>query len=115
MNSIHRNLEITAQKLRTCTALPEYELWQSLCEYAGESIQILRQVPISRWIVDIFLPDQKLIIDVGGDSMEWAQSHTDEQERELLRLGFRRVVVHNTEIKDSHDQLVKRILKEILV
>lgn len=113
MNSIHRNIEVIAQKLRACTALPEYQLWESLCAYAGDGEQFLRQVPIGGLIADIFCPAHGLIIDVGEDSMEWAQSHCEDREMELLRLGLRRLVVHSTEIKESLEELVERILRDL--
>ncbi len=114
MNAINRNIELIAQKLRACTALPEYELWKSLCASAGERELFMRQVPIGGLIADIFCPARRLIIDVGEDSMEWAQVHCEDREAELLQLGLRRLVVHSSEIKESLAELVERIIRDLV-
>jgi len=107
---VNRNLEQIAQKLRACTLLPEYELWESLCACAHDGVQILRQVVVGGLIADIFCPALGLVIDVGGDTVEWAQADSDDREVQLERLGLRRLVVHSTEIKESIEPLTHRIL-----
>jgi len=64
-------------------------------------------------IADIFCPAQGLIIAVGGDTMEWAQTQHEEQDAELQRLGLRRLVVHSAEVKESLGVLVERIRDEM--
>ena len=101
-----------ASRLRQCTCLPEYKLWQVLSKQF--SYTFLRQQAIGGYVVDIFCPKMKLVIEIGGDVHDLKFDH-DNRVTTFEKLGMTCLHFGNNEIKKELDEVVSRVSRRLSV
>ncbi len=103
------NTERLAFRLRQCTALPEYQLWEQLCQKAESTTLYQRQVALAGFIVDIFCPTRKLVIEVEGDSHDLKYGDREERNQIFQTMGLKIITISNREIKENIEKLLVRL------
>ena len=80
------NLKLRARNLRNNPTAAESKLW---FEYLRQiPYKIYRQKPIDNYIVDFYLPQFKLVIEVDGETHLRDAKYDDNRTRELEKLGL---------------------------
>jgi len=98
----HPKLVARARELRKSMTPAEKRLWLYLRQLP---CRVLRQHPIGRYIVDFYVPQHRLVIEVDGDThSEAAQQRYDaERTRRLEALGLRVLRFTNAEVLGNID------------
>ena len=103
-----------AKELRTNMTSAEKILWYNLRAHRFHHYKFRRQVPIGKYIVDFVCFSADLIIEVdGGQHME-NKSYDDERTYFLQQKGFRVIRFWNNEVLKNMDDVLRKILKELL-
>ena len=101
-----------ARELRQPQAPAEAKLWACLCNRQVSGFKFRRQRPIDRFIVDLYCPASRLVIEIDGDShaeqLEYDQARTDW----LGKLGYRVIRFSNRDVVRHLEGVVEVILEE---
>ena len=104
------------QALRNNTTQPEQKLWAVL---RGKQlgVKVRRQHGIGRYIVDLYCPEAKLVIEVDGDShyTEIAQLQDSERDAYMQSLGLRVLRFTNQDINQNMPgvyETIKRVIDD---
>src|SRR5262245_31974636 len=101
-----------ARVLRDDQAPAEEQLWERLRNRQLNGLKFRRQVPIGRYVADFVCREQKLVIELDGDT------HVGNEERDCLRevdiaaAGYRVVRFVNAEVYRDVDDVLIRIASE---
>ena len=97
----NRNLVARARELRKETTEPERKLWLECLRHFPH--RVLRQRPISGFIVDFYCPTLKLVIEVDGEShfTPEAQAYNLERTQKLEGLGLQILRFNNSEVLEN--------------
>ncbi len=79
-------------------------------------IKCRRQVSIGPWIVDFYVAERKLIIEIDGNVHEEKRVKTDDQKRQeyLERNGYRVLRFTNDEVNNDMERILATIARNIL-
>jgi very-short-patch-repair endonuclease len=92
----NKNLKLYARELRTgSVSKGEKYIWKGLLSRKQIGYLVKRQRPIANFIVDFFVPDLKLIIEIDGNSHFNKGEYDRYREDKLKSLGF--IIVRYTE------------------
>ena len=97
----NRNLVARARELRKETTEPERKLWLECLRHFPH--RVLRQRPISGFIVDFYCPTLKLVMEVDGEShfTPEAQAYDLERTQKLEGLGLQILRFNNSEVTQN--------------
>ena len=105
------NLKENARQLRTETvSKAEKRIWKSLLskrKLNGE--RVLRQRPIDRFIVDFFIPELKLIIEIDGNSHFFKPEYDYYRQERLKSLGYKIVRFSEGEVMNQLDNVHQQL------
>mgnify|MGYP000035187443 FL=1 len=88
-NHYNKALRPIARKLRNnSVSKAEKILWKQVLSRKQIGVRVLRQRPIDKYIVDFFIPDFKLIIEIDGSSHESKGEEDVIRQTNLETLGF---------------------------
>ena len=86
----NKALRPLAKKLRNnSVSKAEKMLWKQVLSRKQIGVRVLRQRPINNYIVDFFIPDFKLIIEIDGSSHELKGEEDMIRQTNLEALGYR--------------------------
>jgi len=99
----NKDLEPNAKKLKKIGVLSEVLFWQAFKNKKLLGWDIDRQVIIGNYIVDFFIPEIGLVIEIDGESHDFKGEHDVERENYLQSLGLEIIHYTDIEIKKSMD------------
>jgi very-short-patch-repair endonuclease len=90
---------------------PERKLWHRLNQRQQDGIKFRRQAAIGPFIADFLSHDVKIVIELDGDTHgSDTQSQRDDSRASYLESeGFRVIRFSNAEVRESLDEVVRRI------
>jgi very-short-patch-repair endonuclease len=110
------NLKEYARELRSQTvSKAEKRIWKSIL--AGKKLngeRVLRQRPIDRFIVDFFIPELKLIIEIDGNSHYRKPEYDFYRQERLIKLGYTIIRFTEGQVINQLDQVHQQLLHAIL-
>lgn len=101
-------LDRLASKLRACTQLPEFDLWQQLQSNISD-YYFQRQHLLDEYIVDCYCPELKLVIEIDGDSHNLKHGQQNSRYQYFKSLGIRILRFTNTEIKEDLSYVLREV------
>ena len=109
--SLRKDTVYTARKLRRTMTLPEVMLWQRL-RGSHLGVKVRRQHPIGPYIVDFYVREWRLVIEVDGEAHNSLErSRRDEGRDKFLKLNGSRVLrVAAVDVMHNVDGVVEEIL-----
>jgi len=88
-NHYKKNLQEFARKLKTqSVSRAEKYIWKALLSKHQLGVRVLRQRPITNFIVDFFAPEIKLIIEIDGSSHLNKGEYDQYRQNKLIHLGY---------------------------
>ncbi len=104
-----------AANLRKNMTLSELILWRKLKDRNLLKVKFRRQHPISRYIVDFYCHEKKLVIEIDGEIHSDAEIKKYDLERsaELERYGIRLLRFSNHQVQFNIDFVLSKILMEL--
>jgi very-short-patch-repair endonuclease len=110
----HPELIARAKELRRPLTPAEAKLWHKLKTKQFYGLKFRRQHPIHRFILDFYCHEQRLVIEVDGDShAEPAQQSYDQARTEWLnQQGLRVLRFSNREIEDNLEGVLVEIARQ---
>jgi very-short-patch-repair endonuclease len=99
----NNDLESNAKKLRKAGVLSEVLFWQAFKNKKVVGFDIDRQVTIGNYIVDFFIPEIGLVIEIDGESHDFKGEYDVVRENYLQSLGLEIIHYKDIEIKKSMD------------
>nr|BAL58224.1 hypothetical conserved protein [uncultured prokaryote] len=102
-----------ARELRKNMTEPERRMWFRVLK--GINIRVLRQRVIGNYIVDFYIPKERLVIEIDGDSHfeEKAERYDREREKVLGEYGLRVLRFTNEEVMKNIEGVKERVIKEL--
>ena len=102
-----------AKKMRANATPHERILWRALKELPIEGTHFRRQAPIGPYIVDLFCPAKRLIIELdGGHHNEDATAERDSK-RQAEQEGYRVIHFWNSDLIGDLNVVMERIYVEV--
>jgi very-short-patch-repair endonuclease len=99
----NKELEPNAKKLRKAGVLSEVLFWQAFNNKKLLGFDIDRQVIIGNYIVDFFIPEIGLVVEIDGESHDFKGEYDEQREFYLQSLGLEIIHYKDVEIKKSMD------------
>ena len=101
-----------ARELRTNMTEPEKRMWYRCLKQLPHRFR--RQRPFGPYIVDFYCAEQKLVIEIDGDSHSTDDAITYDAERTafLEELGLRVIRFSNLEVMENIDGVFERLNEE---
>ncbi|NBP30601.1 MAG: DUF559 domain-containing protein [Flavobacteriia bacterium] len=88
-HNYNKALRPSASKLRNnSTSKAEKLIWKKVFSRKQLGVNVKRQRPIDRYIVDFFIPDFKLIVEIDGSSHEFKGEEDIIRQTNLEHLGY---------------------------
>jgi very-short-patch-repair endonuclease len=105
-------LAARAAKLRGQPTATEFRLWNALrCRALG--VEIRRQVPVGKYILDFLVPEVRLAIEIDGPCHD-RRRHADERRDEALRrAGYRVLRIQAEQVLEQLAVVLAKIEAEI--
>lgn len=102
----------TAEKLRKTETFPEKILWNALKNKKLNGLKFRRQHPISRFVVDFYCHQHKLVIELDGSihDDEDVNENDKNRENELLDLGLNILRFKNQEVTNDLASVLGKII-----
>jgi len=99
-----------ARELRQRSTPPEKMFWQRVRNRQLAGLKIRRQVPVGAYLVDFLCEEQKLIVELDGDTHAHQIEYDQRRDAFLVAAGYRVVRVTNADIFVNIDGVLIRIL-----
>ena len=99
-----------ARKLRKRQTGPESKLWQAIRNGRLAGIKFRRQHPIEAYIVDFYCDEQRLIVELDGNSHAERATYDRKRQNELEAMRYRVFRVDNDEVLRDLDSVLAGIL-----
>lgn len=106
---LHEKLKLRAQEMRKNPTPAEDKLWQALRGKKLNSIKFRRQHRIQRFIVDFYAANQKLVIEVDGESHENQVEYDEMRTAYLEYLGLNVLRFSNADVIQHLDAVLEAI------
>ena len=105
-----RLLEL-ARRMRREAAPAEKVLWSCLRNRQLGAFKFRRQYPVDRYVADFCCPACALIVELDGDSHQDREKNDAERTQFLERAGFRVLRVVNTDVYETLEEVLLKILE----
>lgn len=102
-----------ARRLRSGSTDAERKLWLRLRDRRLEGWKFRRQVPMGRYVVDLFCADARLVIEVDGGQHDWNRAKDEARTRYIEQLGFRVIRFWNNEVLGNLTGVLEQVLVEL--
>jgi very-short-patch-repair endonuclease len=102
-------LKSLARELRNNSTLSEILLWAHLKDGQRSHYDFHRQKPIDEYIVDFFLPELMLAVEIDGNSHQLKGVEDENRQKRLEKLGVRFLRFDDATVKSSLDQVIQAI------
>lgn len=104
-----------ARELRAISSVPERVLWGLLRNRRLAGLKFRRQVAFDPYVVDFYCADQKLVVELDGQSHDGRAIQDTERTKYLEAMGLRVVRVTNSELASNADGVARFILSQAAV
>jgi very-short-patch-repair endonuclease len=108
------NLKVRAKDLRKARNLPEVLFWMQVTKSRFHAIDFDRQRVIGNYIVDFYIKQFGLVIEIDGSSHDNKKEYDDVREEYLISLGLKVYRIKVIEVMKYLDK-VKSRLEEYLI
>ena len=100
-----------AQQLRKVMTEAEEKLWKRLRNRKFEGLKFRRQHPVSRFIVDFYCHEKRLVVEVDGSihDLQEVKERDEGREEELKNLGLNVIRFTNEEIEYDIDNVLNSL------
>ena len=106
----NKNLKIYARELRNeSVSRAEKCIWKALLSRRQVGFLVKRQRPIYNFIVDFFIPDLNLIIEIDGSSHFNKGEYDRYREDKLISLGYTLIRFTEGEILNNLDEVANSL------
>ncbi|MCH2188804.1 DUF559 domain-containing protein [Candidatus Gracilibacteria bacterium] len=112
----NKDLKKRARQMRYQMTLAEQKLWDHFLKLYNtrshfDHIKILRQKIIDHYIVDFYIPQFKLVIEVDGVSHEGkdAEEYDTIRTKVLAGYGITEIRIQNTDIHNNFDSVIHKL------
>lgn len=102
----NKELELKAKKLRKAGVLSETIFWQAFKNKKLLGFDIDRQVIIGNYIVDFFIPELGVVVEIDGESHDFKEEYDQNRENYLKSLGLDVIHYSDLEIKKGLDLIM---------
>jgi very-short-patch-repair endonuclease len=104
-----------AKRLRANTTPHERILWRALRELPVDGTHFRRQAPIGPYVVDLFCPAKRLIVELDGGHHNEDETAKRDHERQLWleQEGYRVIRFWNSDISSDLNAVLERIYVEL--
>lgn len=109
-NPVSDETRSRARELRLNATQPERRLWRCLRNRKLAGLKFFRQASIGAFIVDFLCREEKLVIEVDGDSHSDRAQYDTYRARNIERLGFRIVRVSNDDVIHNIEGVLSAIV-----
>jgi len=101
----------TAESLRKTETYPEKKLWEALKNKKLDGLKFRRQHPISRFVVDFYCHQYRLVIELDGSihEKEEVKTRDAERENELKSYGLNILRFDNSEVISNFVGVLNKI------
>jgi len=99
-----------ARELRQRSTPPEKLFWQRVRNRQLAGLKIRRQAPVGAYLVDFLCEEQKLIVELDGDTHAQQLEYDRRRDAYLSSAGYRIVRFSNADIFVNIDGVLIRIL-----
>ena len=109
------NSKQNARRLRKEMTLSERTLWSRLRRKQLRGVQFYRQKPIGSYIVDFYVPESKLVVEVDGSQHLDSTHEPNDAERDLYleSAGLQILRFNNIQVLQELDAVVDVILRAL--
>ena len=104
-----------ARKLRRETTPAEQLLWSALRNSAFAGLKFRRQHPVNVYAADFCCMQEKLIIELDGDSHDFTEQKDNERTAVLEKEGYRVLRFSNADVLDNLEGVLKMIARTLNV
>ena len=113
MISYNPGLTSNAKKLRKNMTPEEKHLWYDFLKYLPFAVR--RQHPIENYIVDFYIAEKKIVIEVDGLQHEEAEHKKADQERDAVLSAWSITVLRypNERIRNNFTEVAADVLKHL--
>ncbi len=103
------------RKLRKQLTVAEKILWRELRGKKVNGLRFRRQHPISRFVVDFYCHEKKLVIELDGEIHDTKEAKEKDESRTLAleTLGLRVIRFRNEDVIDKLENVMEKIRLEI--
>lgn len=109
-----KNLKKLSRELRNSGTLAEVLLWNELKGRKVMGYQFMRQKPITKYIVDFYCSNLKLIIEIDGYTHSEKEARDASRQSELERIGLRFLRFEDEEVKYELENVLNHIKDRII-
>lgn len=102
-----------AREMRHDGAPAEQRLWKCLRDRQLNGYKFRRQRPIGRYVADFVCVDERLIIELDGDSHDVRQVYDQARTDALQSLGYRVLRFTNVDVLENLDGVLNEILRQL--
>jgi len=111
LRSVSNQTRARAKQLRQRATVPERMLWNLLRARQLGHLKFRRQHPIEPYVVDFYCADEKLVVELDGESHQERQAYDRRRELFLQSLGLKVLHVTNDDVLDNLDGVAEIILR----
>ena len=104
-----------ARKLRRETTPAERLLWSALRNSTFAGLKFRRQHPVGFYVTDFCCMQEKLVIELDGDSHDFSEREDQDRTAALANEGYRVVRFSNADILDNLEGVLKMIARTLNV
>ena len=110
---IKRHLVERARQLRKATTPAERLLWNALRNSSFTGLKFRRQHPVGCYVADFCCMQEKLIIELDGDSHDFSEQKDKERTAALNQEGYRVIRFSNADVFDNLDGVLMMIARTL--
>ena len=106
----NKNLKSFARNLRNEPTKGEKIVWHEVLQNKKmKGYRFLRQRCISKYIVDFFSKDLKLVIEVDGYTHDYKVKEDEIRDKELMKLGYHILRIPDQDVFNSIENVIRTI------
>ena len=110
---IKRHMIERARKLRRETTPAERLLWNALRNSSFAGLKFRRQHPVGFYVADFCCMQEKLIIELDGDSHDFSEQKDRDRTETLNKEGYRVIRFSNADVFDNLDGVLVIIARTL--
>ena len=113
MKYASKHLIERARKLRKESTPAERLLWSVLRNSSFAGLKFRRQHPVGFYVADFCCQQEKLIIELDGDSHDFSEQKDNERTEALNKEGYRVIRFSNADVRDNLDGVLMMIARTL--
>jgi len=110
---IKRHMIGQARKLRRETTPAERLLWSALRNSSFAGLKFRRQHPIGCYVADFYCQQEKLVIELDGDSHDFSEQKDRERTEALNKEGYQVIRFSNADVLENLEGVLMMIARTL--